>query len=316
MRLSVWQWLCICIVLLMAVSLFGSVKDIKNRDMKISNVGWEPVEHALGKNGTMLPGGVFMVSLPRNDIDLMIGDVQLKPAFGLDSWVAFMDMGDGAMMMGDLVLTGDEIWSVQKRIQQEGIDITAIHNTLIGETPNVFDLHIGGQGDPVVMAKKVHDALSLTNMSYNSSKETPEVSSSIDHSRLDRVMGYNGILEDGIYKYDVPRAEKIIDMGMEIPPTMDVATMIKFQPLGGERAAITGDFILVSTEVNPVIRALNDNDIKVVALHSHMLTEEPRMFFMHFWATGNAYELAQGIHEAISRTNSTKPNIPITPRTD
>lgn len=295
---------CLASIVILVASIFTGFQDIKyeKHDM-VSPYDWHPVEQAIGKNGTMLAGDVYMISLPRNDLNVTLGGIRLKPAFALDSWVAFTSMGNESMMMGDLVLTDEEMGRVQKKIHHNGIEISAIHNTLIGEFPKTYDLHISGRGDPITMAGTIHDALMLTGTPYDMISDT-SIDTSLDHMQLDRIIGYVGTWDDGIYHYDIPRAEKIMERGMEIPPNMDVSTSIKFEPLGAGKAAITGDYILLENEVNPVISALNDNGIDVVALHSHMLNEEPRMFFLHFWGTGDTVKLAQGLHDALDKTNS------------
>jgi hypothetical protein len=266
---------------------------------------WRPVEQAMGKNGTLLKGDVFKIELSRNTPQVTVDGVRLKPAMALDSWVAFMRMGDGAMMMGDIVLTSDELGPVQRKFTDEGIDITAIHNTLIGESPQVYDMHIGGYGDPVAMAARVRSTLGMAGISYTEEKSSPISTGQAGH--IDRIMGYQGWADDGIYAYEVPRAERITENGMEIPPTMDVATILKFQPLDDGKAAITGDYILRPDEVKPVMKALNENGIIATALHTHMLKEEPRLFMMHFWATGDASTLAKGLRLALDQTNSVRP---------
>ena len=264
---------------------------------------WKPVEKAIGKNGTMLPGGVFKIDLTRSDAIVAIGDVRLRPAMAMDSWVSFMRMGDGAMMMGDLVLKADEMGPVQSKLSAEGIDITAVHNTLIGESPQVYDIHIGGKGDPATLAAKVRAALDTAGIHSGGEGVLP-AGPDMDTGQLDKIIGYNGTMEDGVYVFSIPRAERITMDGMEMPPSMDVATMIKFQSLSDGRAAITGDFLLRPDEVKPVIQELNENGIEVTALHTHMLTEEPRMFMMHFWGTEDAYRLAQGLRQALDKTNN------------
>ncbi len=267
--------------------------------------GWEPVESAVGKNGTLSPDGIFRISFLRTDLNVTIGSIRLNPAMGLDSWVAFQQMGDHAMLMGDLVLTEDEIGPVRDNLVGAGMNVTAIHNTLIGESPRVMDLHIEGNGNPVEMAKNVRNALLLSNTPFNvSGTDFPE-NNNLDRGHLDHIIGYESTFNNGIYEYQVPRNERIMSRGMEVPASLDVATTIKFQPLGGDTAAITGDFALTADEVGPVIGTLNDGGIDVVAIHHHMLDEEPRLFYLHFWKTGNTYELARGLHAAVLKTKST-----------
>lgn len=267
----------------------------------------EAIQTALGAKGTALPDGVFMISLPRDDLRVTVGNVTLDPAMALDSWIAFADMGHGAMMMGDLVLTPAEMGPVQEQIRRDGISITAIHNTLIGETPQVYDLHIGGEGDPVLMAGAVRAALDYAHVPYGSANDGGSSASwpySLDVGGIDRIMGTGGTRDGGVLLYRAPRAEKITENGMAIPASFDVASVLKFQPLPENRAAVAGEFVLTGGEVNPVIGALNDNGITVTATHTHMLAEEPRLFYLHFWATGDPAKLARGLREALDRTNS------------
>lgn len=266
------------------------------------------IEKALVAKGTELPDGVFMISLSRDDIQVRVGNVTLNPAMALDSWVAFADMGQGAMMMGDLALTPEEMWPVQDHLRQAGINITAIHNTLLGETPQVYDLHIGGEGDPVRMAGAVRAALDSARVPYHESAthggSPASWPYSFDTAGIDRIIGTSGTPEDGVVVFRLPRAEKITENGMALPASFDVATVLKFQPLPENRAAVAGEFVLTGPEVNPVIQALNDNGILVTATHTHMLDEEPRLFYLHFWATGDQTMLARGLREALDRTNS------------
>ncbi len=263
---------------------------------------WNRVDEAMGIRGTMLAGGVYKVELPPNVPEVKVGNVTLQPAMAADSWVSFARMGNEAMMMGDIVLTAEDLPSVQGRLVEEGIDITAIHNTLAGESPQVYDMHISGTGDAAVMAASVRSALEHVKVYPEDVK--PDHLSAGELERLDVTMGYKGHTEGGVFVYEVPRAERINMEGMEIPPTMDVSTIIKFQPLGDEKAAITGDFILRPYEVKPVIKTLSENGIVVTALHTHMLTEEPRLFMMHFWAKGDGTSLAKSIRQALDKTNS------------
>jgi hypothetical protein len=268
---------------------------------------WKAVEQALGKAGSMQPGDVYKVSLPRTDLQVTVGGVQLKPALALGSWLAFKKSGDMTMVMGDLVLTEDEVTPVMTKLQEGGINQTALHNHVFHESPRVMYMHIAATGDAVKLATSIHDALARSKTPFNApSKNTQSQDLGIDTKQLDQTMGQTGKLNGGVYQFSIARVEKIVDEGMEVPPSMGLATAINFQPTGGGKAAITGDFVLVGSEVNPVIRALRDNGIEVTALHSHMLSETPRLFFMHFWANDDAQKLARGLRAALDRVNVRK----------
>ena len=269
---------------------------------------WKQVEQALGKTGAMQPGDVFKIGIPRSDLSVTIGDVKIRPALALGGWVAFKNHGNEAMVMGDLVLTDDEVGPVMMKLQQEGIEQTAVHNHLLNESPHVVYMHIGGHGDPVKLAGSIRAALALSKTPFNPpSAPGPAPSLELDTAQIDKIMGYAGKVNGGVYQFGVPRAEKITDDGMEVPASMGTATALNFQPTGGGKAAITGDFVLVAAEVNPVIRTLRENGILVTALHSHMLNEEPRLFFMHFWANDDAAKLARGLRAALNKMNVAKP---------
>src|SRR5437660_7758557 len=278
-----------------------------NAGQQSAATDWKAVEQALGKAGSMQPGDVYKVSLPRSDLKVTVNGVQLKPALALGSWVAFKKAGDMTTVMGDLVLTEDEVTPVLTKLQEGGVEQTALHNHVLHESPRVMYMHINAMGDGVKIAKAIHDALALSKTPFASpaaSNQTQDLG--IDTKQIDQIMGQSGKVNGGVYQFSVPRAEKIMDNDMEIPPSMGVAHAINFQPTGGGKAAITGDFVLIATEVNPVIRALRDNGIEVTALHSHMLVESPRLFFMHFWANDDALKLARGIRAALDKTNSAK----------
>src|SRR5215204_6598603 len=271
---------------------------------------WKAVGQALGKEGSMQPGDVYKVSLPRSDLQVTASGVAVKPALALGSWVAFKKSGDMTMVMGDLVLTEDEVTPVMTKLQEGGVEQTALHNHVLHESPRVMYMHIGAHGDAVKIAKAIHDALALSKTPFAAPAGAPaggEQDLGIDTKQLDQLMEQSGKVNGGVYQFSVPRAEAITDGGMEVPPSMGVATAINFQPTGGGKAAITGDFVMTAAEVNPVIRALRENGIQVTALHSHMLEESPRLFFMHFWANDDAATLAKGLRAALDRTASKKP---------
>jgi hypothetical protein len=239
---------------------------------------------------------------------LSFNGVDVKPGLALGSWAAFKRDGAGAMVMGDLVLTEGEVEPVMMKLQEGGIQESAIHNHLLGESPHVMYMHIASHGDAVQMAKVIHEALALTK------RPAPDVSPAaqaptvlgFDQKQVEQIIGHTGKVNGGILQFGVPRSETITDSGMTVPPSMGVATALNFQPTGNGKAAITGDFVLLGSEVNPVMKALRQNGIAVTALHSHILMEEPRLFFMHFWANDDAVKLAKGLRAAIDCTNSAK----------
>ena len=266
---------------------------------------WKPIEDALGRNGKVQPDGSLKFGMPRRDLKVTVDGTPIKAGFALGSWAAFSKAGGNSTVMGDLVLTESEIAPVMARLQQGGIEIAALHNHLLHENPRVMYMHIAGHGDATKLAQALHDALALT----ATPAESPAAAAAkldLDTEKIDAALGRKGKDNGGIYQFSVPRSESIHEAGMEIPPSMGVATGINFQATGNGRAAITGDFVLLGSEVNPVITALREHGIQVTALHSHMLDEEPRLFFMHFWANDDAAKLAEGLRAALDKTNSKK----------
>jgi hypothetical protein len=285
-------------------------------------VDWKPVEQALGRAGSEQPGGIYKVAFPRSDLAVTAGGVAIKPALALGSWIAFKSFavsrtpsaGSSAngerqtpnefMAMGDLVLLESEVNPVISALQAGGIDESAVHNHLIGESPRVMYVHFEGHGDAAKLAQTLHDALALTKTPMGPAP--PPAAPELDIPDLDPIMKYKGKANGGVWQYSIPRAETIAEGGMEIPPAMGTATAINFQPTGGGRAAISGDFVMIASEVNPVIRVLRAGGIAVTALHSHMLGETPRLFFMHFWANDDAKKLAGTLRAALDRMHVAK----------
>jgi hypothetical protein len=270
---------------------------------------WKAVEQAIGKTGSLQPGAVFKIGLPRSDLKVTVRGISINPALALGSWVAFRKMGTNTVVMGDLVLTEDEVGPVMWSLQESGIEQSALHNHVFDESPRVMYMHIHGHGDAKELAVAIRRALSYTRTPFESQpgatlKKGPPPQ--IDFHRVEQILGRAGKDNNGVYQFSIARAEKISEGDMEIPPSMGVATAINFQPTTGAQAAITGDFVLLAAEVNPVIHALRENGIAVTALHSHMLTESPRLFFMHFWANDDALKLARGLRTALDKTNSVK----------
>jgi hypothetical protein len=270
---------------------------------------WKAVEQAIGKIGSLQPGAVFKIGLPRTDLVVTVRGVAINPLLALGSWIAFKKMGNETVVMGDLVLTEDEVGPVMWSLQENGIEQSALHNHVFDESPRVMYMHIHGHGDAGQLAAAIRRALSLTKTPLGPQpgatlkKGQP---SQVDFHQVEQILGRPGKDNNGVYQFSVARTEKITDDGMEVPPSMGVATAINFQSTGVGRAAITGDFVLLAAEVNPVIHALRENGIAVTALHSHMLTESPRLFFMHFWANDDALKLARGLRSALDKTNSVK----------
>jgi hypothetical protein len=270
-----------------------------------TDLDWGKVDQAIGRKGTDQPGGVHKYSFPRSDLNVTVDGVLIKTSLALGGWIAFQPSGTGAMFMGDLVLTDTEINPVMARLIADGIEITAVHNHLLRTSQPVFYMHVGGHGDPVKLADTLRAALaqSKTPMSLPSPPAGQPAPVDLNKESLDKTLGYEGKVNGGVYQVSVPRAETISEGGMSVPPSMGTATAINFQPTGGGRAAITGDFVMIASEVNPVLRMLRQHGIEVTALHSHMIDDSPHLYFMHFWANDDAERLAQGLRGALDLMN-------------
>jgi hypothetical protein len=269
---------------------------------------WNAVDQAMGRPGAPQADGVHRYSFPRSDLKVTLDGVVIKPALALGSWAAFQPMGDEVMVMGDLVLTHAEVNPVMSRLLASGFTITALHNHLLRSAPATMYMHIGAHGDPVRLAQALREALSAsrTPLRVAAPVQTSAASArplAFDTSSVDRLLGAPGKDNGGVYQFSFPRAESLKSEGMPAPATMGTATAINFQPTGGGRAAITGDFVLIASEVQPVLRALRGGGIEVTALHNHMLDDEPRLFFMHFWANADAQNLAKALRSALDVTN-------------
>jgi hypothetical protein len=270
---------------------------------------WARVGEALGKPGKVMPGGIYKVALPRSDIKATLDGVDIKPGLALGGWVAFMPMGRKSMAMGDLVLKQAEVNRVMSRLLAGGIEVTALHNHLLRNKPFTMYMHVMGVGDPVKLARVLHNALAasgtpLAPPASGSSEPAAAAAAppqiALDTPALDRTLGARASNNGGILQYNIPRAQPVTEMGMAVPPAMGTVQAINFEPLGGGNAAIAGDFALTAKEILPVMKVLRDNHIEVTALHNHMVGEQPRLFFMHFWAHGNAVMLARGLKAALA----------------
>ena len=267
---------------------------------------WTAVDQALGRAGAMQPGDVMKYSFPRSDLHVMVGGVQLRAALALGSWVAFRKVGGGNVMaMGDLVLGEDEVGPVMRALQRGGVEQTALHHHLLHESPRVIYMHIFAHGNAARIAQAIHAALGTSATPLGApAAPAPAAAIDLDTSAVARALGVAGKVNSGVLQFSVPRREMIREGGDELPPAMGVATSINFQPTGSGHAAVTGDFVMRANEVNKVIRALQQGGIAVTALHSHMLDENPRLFFMHFWANDDAVVLARTLRAALDQTQS------------
>ena len=273
-----------------------------------ADIDWQKVDDTLGRKAAV-SGDVHRYGFPRTDLTVTLDGVTIKPALALGGWVAFKPMHGEAMVMGDLVLLETEVNPVMLKLIEGGLEITAVHNHLLRASPATFYLHVGGHGDPAKMAAVVRDALGASKTPLATPAAAgPAPAIELDTAQLDQIIGAKGQANGGVYQFGVPRRDQVTEGDMQIVPVgpMGVATAINFQPTDGGKAAITGDFVLTGDEVNPVIKALRANGIDVTAVHSHMLDEQPRLFFLHFWANDDALKLAKGLRAALDKTASTK----------
>ena len=267
------------------------------------------VGEALGKTGMATPSGIYRVGLPRTDLKVTLDGVELKAGFALGSWLAFEKMGDQGMVMGDLVLTEAEVNPVMTKLAAGGVEVTALHNHLLRNQPFTMYMHVLGHGDPMKLAAVLHTALAESKTPLSAAPAAPASAPpqiDLDTAAIDQMLGAKGANNGGVYQFSIPRAEPIKDNGMDVPPPMGSANAINFQPTGGGKAAITGDFVLIAKEVNPVLKALRDHGIEVTAIHNHMLDDQPHLYFMHFWANDDARKLAEGLKAALAQINIAK----------
>src|SRR5262245_21868949 len=289
------------VLALCAITSFSSIASAQEVD-------WKKVGEVLGRSAAV-SGDVHRYGFGRSDLQVTVDGVQIKVPFALGGWIAFKPAHGGAMIMSDLVLLDTEINPVMKKLIENGIQITAVHNHLLRASPATFYMHVGGHGDAVKLATAIRTALAESKTPLTASAPAggpPAID--LDTAQLDQIIGVKGTNNGGVYAFGVPRRDPISEGGTQITPVgpMGLATGINFQPTGGGKAAITGDFVLAGEEVNPVIQALRANGIEVTALHSHMLNEQPRLFFMHFWANDDALKLARGLRAALDKTARAK----------
>ena len=258
------------------------------------------IDEALGRPGQKT-GDVYKVGFPRTDLHVTVRGLAIKPGLALGSWAAFTGTDENAMVMGDLVLLEDELNPVMDKLRSSAFEITAVHNHLIDETPHVLYMHYMGHGPAAKLASSLKDALSISKTPLD--KPTPAAEEPAPPTWVNGVqdsVGRKGTFKGGVLSYGVARSDEITTNGMVVAPAAGVAEAINFQAADSEQVATTGDFVLTASEVNPVLSELRAHHITVTALHSHMLTEQPRLFFMHFWAVGDSRSIGAGIKAALS----------------
>ncbi|TMQ22864.1 MAG: DUF1259 domain-containing protein [Candidatus Rokuibacteriota bacterium] len=266
---------------------------------------WKLVEQALGKPGQLQAGDVFRVGMPRTDLAVTVKGVPVKAGFALGSYAAFKQIGDQAMVMGDLVLLDQEVPAVMSGLFAGGLEVTAVHNHLNEMAPHVMYMHYAGRGDAVQLAAALRQALSASATPFGPARAPVTAGPALDGKLIEQALGRTGReVGGGVFQVTVPRAETITEMGQPLLPAMGVTTVLNFQPTADGKAAITGDFVLLDKEVNAVARTLRQHGIDVTAIHNHGLMDTPRLFYMHFWATDDAVKLAQGLRAALDQTNS------------
>jgi hypothetical protein len=294
-----WQvFICVGVVLVVGAAGLARAAD----------PDWKAVEQALGKSGQLQAGDVFRIGMPRTDLAVTVKGVPVKAAFALGSYAAFKQIGADAMVMGDLVLLDQEVPAVMSGLFRGGLDVSAVHNHLNEVSPHVMYMHYTGHGDAVQLARALRQALSASGTPLGGvAAAAAPVGPGLDTRAIEQGLGQSGRdIGGGVFQVTVPRAEAITEMGTPLLPAMGVTTVLNFQPTPEGKVAITGDFVLVDKEVNPVARALRQHGIDVTAIHNHGLQDSPRLFYMHFWANDDAGALARGLKAALDLTNSAK----------
>lgn len=268
---------------------------------------WKAVDRVLGRDGAVQAGQVHRYAFPRSDLRVTLDGVRIKPALALGSWLAFRDMGDRAEVMGDLVLTQQEVNPVLSRLLEGGLTITALHNHLLRSTPSTMYMHVHGLGDAVKLATALRRAIAASQTPTTAPPPAASQALALDTRALDAALRAHGKAAGGTYQFSFPRADQITEDGMPVPASLGLATAINFQPTAKGRAVATGDFVLIASEVTPVLAELRRHGIDVTALHNHLTGEQPRLFFMHFWGNADAAALAQGLRTALDRMNLAHP---------
>lgn len=267
---------------------------------------WDAVGREIGKPLEAEAGDVHTAEWLRTDLHVVNAGVTENPGMELGAEASFHPAAEGkTVMIGEATLTGAEVGRVADRLQAGGVQVTALHKHVQDETPRLWWMHYWALGDPVRIARTVRSALAQTGIPLDR-KEPKPPAIDLDTARLDRIIGAKGENENGVLHYHIPVTQKITDTRAHItlPYLMEAATLLMFQPLGGGRAAINGDFTMTADQVNPVIKALRAHGVTIIELHNHMLYEQPRLFYLHFWKTGDATALARDLRAGLDQTGA------------
>lgn len=264
------------------------------------------IEQVTGMEGTEQEGE-YKLTVPQNDLNVSIDGFDIIPPMGMGSWAAFSPTENGAILMGDVVVREDEIAVIQQTLIEHGLKVTALHNHFVREQPSVMYMHIGGQGTETELAegvKAVFDKIAELRGANPADAEAGEVENNLDTDQISKILGHEGSMNHGVYKVTIGRPD--VDLkahGTSVSTFMGFNTWTSWQGTP-ENAAVAGDFVMLAEEVDGVIEALANSDIEVVALHNHMLHEEPQVYFLHYWGTGPEEELAKGLREALDQTGA------------
>jgi len=260
------------------------------------------IEQLTGAKGKMdEKEGVFKVSMPRSDLKVTAAGVRMTPPLGLTCWAAFKSMGDHAMVMGDQVLLEDQVNPVMSVALENGLEVTALHNHFVNDTPRVMFMHIGGMGDADHLASAVGKVFAKIKSTAGGSGEIEKAEidpgkSTLDGKIIEQILGRKGEANAGVFKVTIGRTTKMMDQ--EVGNAMGVNTWAAFAG-SDEKAIVDGDFAMYEKEVQGVLKALRAANINVVAIHNHMIGENPRVVFLHFWGVGRTEDLAKALKSAL-----------------
>ena len=290
-----------CVIALLSLNSFSQ----KTKTLALDTAAIQNITGIKGKSNK----GEYKITIPQNDLNVEVDGFKIIPPMGLGTWIAFTPTKDGAMIMGDIILTETDLKPVQQEVVKQGLTITAIHNHFVRDHPNVVYMHIGGNGkteDVSKKAKAVLDKVAESRGHNPAAGSVADVPYSIDTKKLDDILGYKGEMSKGVYKYTIGRPDvSLKEHGVTITTFFGFNTWAAFQG-SPDHAAVAGDFTMLEDEVAPVIKALIENGIEVVAVHNHMVHEQPKIFFLHYWGVGNAEQLAKGLKAALDQTGKKK----------